>query len=43
MSDTFMFWSADVLGKPAWAWALFIGIVGALLAFDPGRAAPQAA
>ncbi len=26
----------DFLGKPAWAWMLFISIVGALLAFDLG-------
>lgn len=27
---------ADVLGKPAWVWWLFAGIIGALLAFDLG-------
>jgi tellurite resistance protein TerC len=27
---------ADFLGKPAWAWLLFIGIVAALLVFDLG-------
>jgi tellurite resistance protein TerC len=26
----------DVLGKPAWAWFLFLGLVGALLTFDLG-------
>jgi tellurite resistance protein TerC len=26
----------DVLGKPAWAWALFLSIVAAILAFDLG-------
>ena len=28
--------SADFLGKPAWIWLSFIGIVIALLAFDLG-------
>jgi len=28
--------TADVLGKPAWAWLLFLGIVVALLALDLG-------
>jgi tellurite resistance protein TerC len=30
------FFAADFLGKPAWAWLAFIGIVLALLAFDLG-------
>ena len=28
--------AAELLGKPAWLWLLFLGIVGALLAFDLG-------
>ena len=28
--------TSDVLGKPAWLWFVFMGIVGALLAFDLG-------
>ena len=28
--------SADLLGKPAWVWVVFAGIVAALLAFDLG-------
>lgn len=28
--------AADVLGKPAWAWLLFAGLVATLLAFDLG-------
>ena len=28
--------AADFLGKPAWVWLTFVGIVGALLAFDLG-------
>jgi tellurite resistance protein TerC len=27
---------ADILGKPAWVWALFLSIVAAILAFDLG-------
>ena len=27
---------ADFLGKPAWAWLLFLGLVASLLAFDLG-------
>lgn len=27
---------SDFLGKPAWAWFLFLGIVGAIIAFDLG-------
>jgi len=30
------FFTADVLGKAAWIWLLFVGIVAALLAFDLG-------
>jgi tellurite resistance protein TerC len=30
------FFTADFLGKPAWIWLVFIGIVVALLAFDLG-------
>ena len=30
------FFTADFLGKPAWVWLVFIGIVVALLAFDLG-------
>lgn len=30
------FLTADFLGKPAWIWLVFIGIVVALLAFDLG-------
>lgn len=31
--------AADFLGKPAWVWLTFVGIVVALLAFDQiGRA-----
>jgi tellurite resistance protein TerC len=30
------FFAADFLGKPAWVWLGFIGIVIALLAFDLG-------
>ena len=30
------FFTADFLGKPAWLWLAFIGIVIALLAFDLG-------
>ncbi len=30
------FFTADVLGKPAWVWLGFVGIVFALLAFDLG-------
>src|SRR5512145_1386227 len=30
------FLSADFMGKPAWVWLLFVGIVVALLAFDLG-------
>jgi len=30
------FVAADFLGKPAWVWLTFVGIVGALLAFDLG-------
>jgi tellurite resistance protein TerC len=32
----FAFFAADWLGKPAWMWLAFIGIVAALLAFDLG-------
>jgi tellurite resistance protein TerC len=28
--------TADFLGKPAWVWLAFVGIVAALLAFDLG-------
>ncbi len=31
---------SDFMGKPAWLWLVFVDIVVALLAFDPGRAAP---
>ena len=30
------FFFADFLGKPAWAWFLFLGIVGTIIAFDLG-------
>ena len=30
------FFAADFLGKPAWVWLAFIGIVVTLLAFDLG-------
>ena len=30
------FFAADFLGKPAWIWLTFFGIVVALLAFDLG-------
>ena len=30
------FLAADFLGKPAWVWLTFVGIVVALLAFDLG-------
>ena len=30
------FLNADFMGKPAWVWLVFIGIVIALLAFDLG-------
>jgi len=30
------FLTTDLLGKPAWLWIAFLGIVGALLAFDLG-------
>ena len=30
------FLSTDFLGKPAWIWLGFVGIVAALLAFDLG-------
>ena len=28
--------TSDFLGKPAWLWLVFMGLVGALLAFDLG-------
>ncbi|RYH69816.1 MAG: TerC family protein [Alcaligenaceae bacterium] len=30
------FFTADFMGKPAWVWLVFVGIVAALLAFDLG-------
>ena len=30
------FLSSDFMGKPAWVWLAFVGIVVALLAFDLG-------
>ena len=32
----FAFFATDWLGKPAWMWLAFIGIVAALLVFDLG-------
>ena len=36
MDTLIPFFAADFLGKPAWVWLTFIGIVTALLAFDLG-------
>jgi tellurite resistance protein TerC len=36
MEPLLNFFAADFLGKPAWIWLVFIGIVIALLAFDLG-------
>ena len=36
MDTLIAFFAADFLGKPAWVWLTFIGIVVALLAFDLG-------
>jgi tellurite resistance protein TerC len=36
MDTLIPFFAADFLGKPAWVWLTFIGIVVALLAFDLG-------
>ncbi len=36
MDSLLPFLSADFLGKPAWVWLTFVGIVVALLAFDLG-------
>ena len=36
MDSLLPFFSADFLGKPAWVWLTFVGIVVALLAFDLG-------
>lgn len=30
------FFTADFMGKPAWVWLTFVGIVIALLSFDLG-------
>lgn len=35
MDTLISFLAADFLGKPAWVWLTFVGIVVALLAFDP--------
>lgn len=34
--DPTLFLDADFLGKPAWAWLAFLGVVAALLVFDLG-------
>ena len=36
MDTLVTFFAADFLGRPAWAWLTFLGIVVALLAFDLG-------
>jgi tellurite resistance protein TerC len=36
MDDFLLMFAADWLGKPVWAWLLFLGLVGGLLAFDLG-------
>ena len=36
MDDLSLFLQADFIGKPAWVWLTFIGIVATLLAFDLG-------
>jgi tellurite resistance protein TerC len=36
MDTLILFLAADFLGKPAWVWLAFVGIVVALLAFDLG-------
>ena len=36
MDSLLPFFSADFLGKPAWVWLTFVGVVVALLAFDLG-------
>ena len=36
MDTLIPFFTADFLGKPAWVWLTFVGIVVALLAFDLG-------
>ncbi len=36
MDSLLPFFSADFLGKPAWVWLAFVGVVVALLAFDLG-------
>jgi len=36
VDDLTLFLQADFIGKPAWVWLAFIGIVAALLAFDLG-------
>jgi tellurite resistance protein TerC len=36
VDDLNLFLQADFIGKPAWVWLAFIGIVAALLAFDLG-------
>ena len=36
MDTLIPFFAADFLGKPAWVWLTFVGIVVALLAFDLG-------
>lgn len=37
MESLFPFLTADFMGKPAWVWINFAGIVVALLTFDLGR------
>jgi tellurite resistance protein TerC len=36
MEHLLPFFTADFMGKPAWIWLVFVGIVAALLAFDLG-------
>jgi tellurite resistance protein TerC len=36
MESLIPFFTADFMGKPAWAWLAFVGIVVAMLAFDLG-------
>ena len=36
MDTLLQFFYSDFLGKPAWIWLLFFGIVVSLLAFDLG-------
>jgi tellurite resistance protein TerC len=36
VDDLTLFLQADFIGKPAWIWLAFVGIVAALLAFDLG-------